>query len=236
MKVQGVDRDEKASMKKTPVLLFEETFDAAPTGRGLPEGWWSEGGATVAAKHGLLVQNADPEAGAASQNSVIWINQEFEGDIRFEADVKVLSAQGDVNDIVVFLLFSDPEGTPLYDTRRARASGQQGMYTAKLSGYVFFYWGKSGTTTPANIRFRECPGGQLLLERDAYSVEAGRAYRLAIEKQASVLRLYVDGKKLAEHDLSGDDWPKPIHQKGLIGLKTWRTQLAWDNVRIRRLP
>jgi len=187
-------------------------------------------------REGALIQNANPEHGASAANSVIWMGTEFEGDIRFEANVTVLSAKGDVNDVVVFFLFADPSGKPLRDTREQRVSGKQGLYTKSLNGYVIFYWGKKGVTTPANIRFRDCPGGHLLLETDEHHIKTGRRYHLTIEKQGTLLRLIVDGKNLAEHDLSKDEVGTPIHAEGLIGLKTWNTELRWDNIRITRAP
>jgi len=212
-------------------VLLEETFDQP----GLPVGWWSEGSELVSVEDGRLVQNTDPEAGATNPHSVLWIGQEFSGDLRFEADVEVMSAKGNVNDIVVFLLFSDPDGTPLYETREARASGQQPLYTNRLNGYVFFYWGKDGVTTPANIRLRDCPAGKLLLETDAYEVATQKVYHLAIEKRGSKLTLAVDGHQLCEHDVAADEVTNPSHVRGLIGLKTWNTSLRWDNLTVTQL-
>jgi hypothetical protein len=216
-----------------PVLVHED-FSALAVGQELPEGWWAEGSEAVAVRDGALVQNANPEAGAQNANSVVWIGDEVEGDIRFEADVTAVSAKGNVNDVVVFFLFSDPSGKPLRDTRQQRASGKQDLYTKALNGYVLFYWGKGGVTTPANIRLRDCPGGHLLLETNKHAVETGTTYRLAIEKQGPVLRLFVDGEKLAEHRVDTDEVANPVHAKGLIGLKTWNTELRWDNIRITR--
>lgn len=85
-------------------------------------------------------------------------------------------------------------------------------------------------STPANIRLRDCPGGHLLLEMDKHAVVTGQTYRIAIEKQGEVLRLFVDGEKLAEHHVGTDEVANPVHAKGLIGLKTWNTELRWDNL------
>ena len=219
-----------------PVLLHE-AFEAVPAGTTLPAGWWSEGSKAVAAKDGQLVQDANPDgSGETSGNSVIWIGTEFAGDIRFEADVKVASAKGNVNDIVVFFLFSSPAGKALRETSAERVSAKQGLYTKHMNGYVFFFWGKGGVTTPANIRLRDCPGGKLLRETNAHSVTTGKTYRLAIEKQGTVLRLFADGVKCAEHDTSTDLSTNPDHAKGLIGLKTWNTELVWDNIRVTQIP
>lgn len=215
-------------------VLMRENFAALPAGAALPDGWWAEGSDTVAVRQGALVQNANPEAGGQSADSVVWIGNECEGDIRFEADVTVLSAKGNVNDVVVFLFFSDPSGNPLHSTRKQRVSGKQNLYTNLLHGYVFFYWGKGGVTTPANIRLRDCPGAHLLLETDKHTVETGHTYRIAVEKQGEILRFFVDGEKLAEHHVGTDEVANPVHAKGVIGLKTWNTELRWDNLRVIR--
>jgi hypothetical protein len=229
----GMAGDVPEADDRKPVLL-QEDFGALPASATLPEGWWAEGSSMVAVKDGALVQNADPEAGATNPNSVVWIGQEFEGDIRFEADVTVLSAKGKVNDVVIFFLFSDPTGKPLHATREQRASGKQDLYTKDLGGYALFYWGKKGVTTPANIRLRDCPGEHLLLEANKHSIETARTYHVAVEKQGTMLRLLVDGQKLVEHELDKDEVANPVHAKGLIGLKTWNTSLRWDNIRVSR--
>ena len=217
-------------------VLLQEDFGNTPAGGALPDGWWAEGSDAVAVQDGALIQNANPDNGATSADSVVWMGTEFQGDVRFDADVTVLSAKGNVNDVVVFFLFSDPSGKPLKGTREQRASGKQGLYTKALHGYVFFYWGKNGVTTPANIRFRDCPGAHLLVETDAHHVKAGQRYRLTIERKGTRLCLIVDGKKLAKHDLKPEQVGNPIHAKGLIGLKTWNTSLRWDNIRVSRVP
>lgn len=216
-------------------LMMAETFDHLPADSVLPPGWWCEGSSEFGVKNGQLWQNANPEAGASIINSVIWIDKIFEGDIRFEADVQVISAKGNVNDVVIFFMFSDPNGKSIDETRSERVSARQNLYTDTMNGYVFFFWGKDGVTTPANIRFRDCPGGHLLLETNAYEIETGKTYRLAIEKVGSILRLFVDGQKCAEHDAGTDDRSHPIHDSGLIGLKTWQTELLWDNIQVTQI-
>ena len=216
-------------------VLLDESFEHVPADATLPAGWWSEGSERVAVSDGRLLQNANPEAGAENANSVVWCGQELAGDVRFETDVEVLSAKGNVNDVVVFFLFSDPDRTPLFETRNQRASGKQDLYTNRMNGYVFFYWGKGGVTTPANIRLRDCPASQLLLETDAYEVASHKVYHLAIEKRGPRLSLTVDGHLLCEHDVAADEVTSPEHVRGLIGLKTWNTSLAWDNLRVTQL-
>lgn len=212
--------------------LLDESFAGAGA---LPSGWWSEGSELVTVQEGRLLQNTDPGAGATNPHSVLWVGQEFAGDLRFEADVEVLSAKGNVNDVVVFFLFSDPDGTPLHETREARASGKQDLYTNRLNGYCFFYWGKGGVTQPANIRLRDCPAATLLLEADAYEILPRQVYHLAIEKRGTQLTLTVDGQLLAAHDVAADEVDNVVHERGLIGLKTWNTSLAWDNLKVTRL-
>jgi hypothetical protein len=217
-------------------VLFEESFDSRGSDSSLPKLWWAEGSKAVRLQDGRLLQDANPDdSGEDMANSVVWLNREFSGDIRLECDVHVNSAKGDVNDAVIFFLFSDPSGTPLHDTRASRASGKQSLYTDGMNGYVLFYWGKGGVTKPANIRLRDCPGAHLLLEEDAYEIETGKTYRLVVERVGSSLRLYSDGRKLADHDLSADEVANPIHSKGLIGFKTWNTELWWDNIKVTRV-
>ena len=140
------------------------------------------------------------------------------------------------NNINFFLLYSDPEGTPLYETRESRADAGYKLYHV-LNGNIFTYLNdtreESKQLPPeqrkARIRIRHCPGFELLAESYDYHCRQGVTYHIELVKQGTKLSLSVDGNLLLETEAS-----EP-HTSGLIGLRTFRTYLWWDNIKVTQL-
>ncbi|GAH65353.1 unnamed protein product, partial [marine sediment metagenome] len=167
--------------------------------------------------------------------TTVWCKQEISGDVKVEFDAHVISSSTDVNNINFFLLYSDPAGQPLYETRASRASAGYGFYHT-INGYIFTFVSniKEQRDLPpeerkARFRIRRCPGFNLLNEAYTYHSRQGVTYHIEIVKQGHQLSISVDGNLI----LSAQD-PDPLSQ-GLIGLRTFRTYLWWDNIKVTRL-
>ncbi len=224
----SLDADETTPRSKPTELLMHEDFSA-----GLDR-WWVEGGQKVWVEEGRLHVRADPADGNdAGHVATVWCREPIAGDVRVQFDARVISSRGDSNNINFFLLYSDPQGRPLEETADERADADYGHYH-DLNGYIFTFLnsrhedaGPDGP--PARIRIRRCPSFTLLAEHYAYHCRAGHTYRFEIVRQKSTLSIHVDGQKLLE---ANDPHP---HTAGLIGLRTFRTELWWDNIRVERI-
>ena len=220
----------------TQTLWFED-FEGHENGARPPEDWWVEGGERVWIESGHLRVKADP-SGERDPGCVctVWHQKPFKGDLRVEFDAHVVASSVDANNINFFLLYSDPAGTPLFDTRTDRADAAYPHYH-KLNGYIFTFLndagGEGGPTpdgsTKARFRMRRCPGFQLVDEAFDYHCRKGVTYHVTITKQDGQLTYAVDGKVFLNWN---DDDPL---SEGHIGLRTFRTDLWWDNIQVEQL-
>jgi hypothetical protein len=219
-------------------IILLEDFARYPE-RSIPTDWWVEGGERVWIDQGRLRVQADPkEPTAPGKGGVctVWHKKPFRGDLRVEFDACVVGSTIDANNINFFLLYSDPTGNPLYDSRAQRADGNYGLYH-DLSGYIFTFLndtGREGPPSPdgapaARLRMRRCPGFQLVSETFAYHCRRGIVYHVAITKEGGRLTYAVDGRTYLSWN---DDHP---HFEGLIGLRTYRTDLWWNNIKVVQL-
>ncbi len=208
-------------------LLFEDFEDGM-------EGWWVEGGERVWVEDGRLHVKADPPEGSEEPYvATVWCEQPIEGNVRIEFDAHVVSSSTDVNNVNFFMFYSDPEGTPLYDTREDRADAAYGDYHV-LNGNIITFLNdtrEGAGDIPegeqrARIRIRHCPGFELLGETYNYHCQAGNTYHVQIVKRNDFIQFWVDGRYLI-----GVREPEPWSE-GLIGLRTFRTYLWWDNIQV----
>jgi len=225
----------------------EDTVDAEETvllaedfsGEWEPEAgrWWVEGGERTWIEDGRLHMKADPEEeGDPRYVATAWCKEPISGDVRIEFDAHVISSSTGVNNINFFFFFSDPEGTPLFETREDRADAGYAKYHV-LNGNIITFLrdvkaGPEGTLLnelPARVRIRHCPGFELLDETYAYQCNEGVTYHCEIVRQGTRISFSVDGNLLLE----AED-PAP-HSSGLIGLRTFRTYLWWDNIKVTAL-
>lgn len=221
-------------------LILEETFEAA---RGKEDGrieaahrWWVEGGERVWVDGGRLHVRADPEEGPGGV-ATVWCETAIAGDVRVEIDAHVVSSSIGANNINVFLFYSDPSGDPLIESRGTRSDGAYRHYH-NLDGYIVTFlrdykeeMGVTANGEPhARFRLRRCPGFRLVEENyHAMGVEPGRTYRLTITRRGGMITLDVGGERFLEWE---DEDPL---REGLLGLRTFRTYLWWDNIRVYRL-
>jgi len=215
-----------ASDEEGRVILFEDFSHGM-------DRWWVEGGERVWVENGRLRVDADPGANARGHVATVWCKIPHPGDVRVDFDAHVISSSRDVNNINFFLCYSDPSGRPLFDTRRQRASGAYKLYH-QLNGYIFTFLKDvkhAGGVYPdgsakARFRMRRCPGFRLMTETYAYHCEAGRTYHVTITKRGGELTYAVDGTVYMKQTD-----PQPLGG-GLLGLRTFRTDLWWDNIKV----
>ena len=81
---------------------------------------------------------------------------------------------------------------------------------------------------PARFRMRKCPGFHLLTETFAYHCRQGVTYRAEIVKRGGRITFGVDGTTYLDCE-DEEPW-----REGLIGLRTFRTDLWWDRIRVER--
>ncbi|UCE49904.1 MAG: DUF1961 family protein [Phycisphaerales bacterium] len=220
-------------LSTTPAVkvLFKEDFNSYADSSDLPTGWWSEGSKAVRIEKGRLRADANLDNnGEDYGTSTIWLDKTFSRDLRVEFDAHVLASDGDKNNINFFLLFSDPSGAPLRQTKDDRADGQYGKYH-KLNGYVITFLA-NGNPDRARFRFRDDPGFNLLQEEFTYECRQNKTYHIAITKRGNRITYAVDGTVCLD---KVDDTANPEHESGIIGFRTWHTDLWWDNLKVTRL-
>jgi hypothetical protein len=226
-------------------VLFVEDFESYPDNSTLPAGWWCEGSKAVRIEEGRLRADANLDnTGEDYGVSTIWLDRTFSGGLRVEFDAHVLASDGDKNNINFFFLFADPSGRPLSQTKDERSDGQYDKYHT-LNGYVFtFLADQSGNSAPtlsgltsgnpdkARFRMRDEPGFNLLQENFAYECRQHKTYHITVTKEGNRITFAVDG---TVHIDKVDDAANPEHKSGIIGFRTWHTDLWWDNVKVTQL-
>jgi hypothetical protein len=218
-------------------VIFSENFEGYEDGSAPSGDWWVEGGENVWIESGHLRVKANPE-GKYQPGYVctVWNKRVFPGSVQVEFDAHVLDSTVNANNINFFLLYTDPAGRSLYNSRASRASGEYRFYH-ELNGYIFTFLndrdGNAGHnedgSTKARFRMRRCPGFHLLTETYGYHCKRGVTYHVTIAKREGHLTLAVDGSIYLEAQ-DNDPWTE-----GLIGLRTFQTDLWWDNIVITEL-
>lgn len=227
-----------AAPAKEPQMLLEENFDRYAEGTGVPEGWWVEGGEKVWIEKGHLRVQANPKDGKISADKhetvcTVWCPKEIKGDACIEFDACVLASETDVRNINFFFYYRDPAGKPLAETKAQRQDGAYDRYHG-LDGYILTFLAdvpKSRQyhpdgTAKARLRLRRCPGFQLADETYDYHCEIGRVYHVKLVREGGQVTCAIDGKVY----LRWQD-PKPL-EAGLVGFRTFRTDLWFDNLKV----
>ncbi len=209
---------------------FQEDFS-----RGM-ENWWVEGGERVWVENGRLHVKADDPKTPGGGVATVWCKVPHAADYEFEAEAHVISSSIDANNINLFLNYRDPSGKPLFESRASRSSAAYKLYH-DLEGYIITFLNdaqaeggrNANGSTKARIRIRRCPGFQLLAEKFGGTCRQGVTYRLRVRKEGGEITFFVND----EEALRARD-PQPLGP-GLIGLRTFRTYLWWDNIRVTPL-
>ena len=204
-------------------VILTETFDYPDN--SMPARWWSEG-VPASVKNGRMFVDADM---MKPQVSTIWLDREFSGNLCIEFDVFIVSSQELSNNLNFFLNYSHPDGTPLRSTMNERMDGNYNHYH-KLNGYIFTHLA-NGTEVPARFRFRYNPGFELLDELFTYECKLETLYNIKIIKKDNRFQYWANGQLIIDKEIED----ALLHKKGLIGFRTWRTSLWWDNLKITQL-
>jgi hypothetical protein len=201
-----------------------ESFDG-----GL-DNWWVEGGERVWIEDGRLHVKADNPKAAGGGVATVWFKKPHGPHFRLDVDSHVVSSSINANNINLFFSYSDPSGTPLLESRDSRRHADYGLYH-KLNGYIITFLNepKRGQSGEARIRIRRNPGFNLLMEKFGGECKQGVTYRLTVLKRGGEIVFLVDG---AERARATD--PKPLGE-GLLGLRTFRTHLWWDNLKVEEV-
>lgn len=216
-----------------PGILWQEDFSARPeTAWGeLPEGWWLEGGAGGARARvhqgRLWVDAGRREVPGAT----VWLDRTFSGEIEVEFDVRVVASVGEVNNMNFFFLFDDSSGVGLRVSSDERTAGRYPAYhSGRLRGTILTFLTDPENRSAARVRLRQVPPfDPVLAEYTGYHAKAGRTYRLHLVRAGGRLTVRIDGRTLI--DVAD---PRP-DSAGLIGFRTWRTEVWWDNLVVRRV-
>lgn len=217
-------------MREGNILLFEDFT------RGM-EDWWVEGGQKVWVQGKRLHMKADPEEMTAPDGvCTAWHREIFPANIRIDFQACCQTSAIDANNINFFLAYSDPSGKPLQETREQRADGGYAHYH-QLDGNIVTFLNDfhqeaepyPDGTRPARIRIRHCPGFELLSETFTYRCRKREVYQCSVVKFKERIEFRVDG----ETRLTAID-PAP-RGSGHIGLRTFRTYLWWDTIRVTEL-
>ncbi|MCC7499325.1 MAG: DUF1961 family protein [Bryobacterales bacterium] len=208
---------------------IEEDFS-----RGM-KNWWVEGGERVWVEDGRLHMRADNPELPGGGVATAWCKTIHPGDFELTLNAQVISSSTGVNNINLFFCYSDPSGAPLYETRQGRAKARYSDYH-RLSGNIitFLNGGDERERNPdgslqARIRIRHNPGFRLLAEKFDKTCRQGVTYHLGVTKRGGRISFSLDGELL----LTGVD-PHPAGT-GLLGLRTYRTYLWWDDVKLTPL-
>jgi hypothetical protein len=205
-------------------VILKEHFNY-PDGP-LPSNWWSEGN-SAKIRNGRLYVNADT---APFKRATVWLNREFHGNLRIEYDACILSSRDKANNLNFFFLYSDPNGQALRDSGTKRQDGNYPRYHS-LNGYIITNVA-NGKEVPARHRLRCCPGFNLVTENYHYENKQRNIYHIIIEKRNNNLTYYVDGQVILK--ASADKFTQ-LHERGLLGFRTWHTELWWDNLVVTQL-
>lgn len=195
--------------------------------------WWIEGGEEIWVAGESLFMKADSETKQEEQVATAWLRKSLPADVKVSFDAQVIRSRRGVNNINVFLGFSDPTGADLVTTRSQRETAAYELYH-QLNGYIFtFVADRKGAKREgpdelrrARIRIRRCPGFELLAETYTYHNVAGRIYEIEIRKRGPELIFSVDGIDLLH---ARDENPL---QGGFLGLRTFGTYLRWSNIKV----
>ena len=200
----------RAAAKET--VTFPEDFSAGM------DRWWVEGGDRVWVEDGRLHVDADRSV------ATVWCRTPHPPDFQLDLDAHVVSSSVDANNINLFFSYSDPAGRPLEETRESRRTAGYDLYH-KLSGYIVTFLNDT-QAEKARVRIRRDPGFHLLAEKFGGECRAGVTYHLRAIKRGGHIAFQVDGREVLKAEDSN-----PLGA-GLLGLRTYRTNLWWDNVRV----
>ncbi len=193
--------------------LHRERWDAKWTSR-----WAVEGNAEVKAQDGRLCAQG---LATGKPNATIWYRQDLPKNLVVRFRTKVLPpAENNSANLNVFIHARELDGSPL-------KFGRSGAYADyhKIPNYIVTL---TGGVQPGWSRVRRDPGFNMLHEAEVRS-EVGKEYAVVVTLQDGRIRYYINGKKW--HDVVD---PEPL-PSGKFALRTWSSNVWWDDVEFGRL-
>lgn len=180
--------------------------------------WVVEGNADVKVRDGrLCVQGLNP----GKPNATIWYRTDLPKNLVVRFKAKVLPpVENNSANLNVFLHARELDGSPI-------KFGRSGAYADyhKIPNYIVTL---TGGVQPGWSRVRRDPGFNMLHEAGVRS-EVGKEYGTVITVQDGRIRYYLNCRKW--HDVVD---PEPL-PAGKFALRTWRSNVWWDDVEIGKL-
>ena len=140
------------------------------------------------------------------------------------------SSSDTANNINFFFMYSDPSGKHLRQSAHERKSGLYQLYH-QLNGYIFTNV-TNGNELEVRYRLRDNPGFELIDEVFTDESRIGQTRHIQIVKINDRLQYWVDSEKRVD---VVDNKFNPVHEQGLIGLRTWHTSLWMDNLIVKQI-
>ena len=184
--------------------------------------WVIEGNGKVSTEAGRLTVRRLEKV---TSNSTLWWKPLLPTNvlIRFKA-VAIEPSQDNMGNLNLFLHARELHGSPL----RFGRSGKYSEYH-ELPNYIVTFVRTGGKAGEAGwSRLRRDPGFNMLSEAKE-QVEIGKEYLFLLVCENGRVRFYLNGKKL--HDITD---PQPL-PGGNFGLRTWNSNVAWDDLAVGQL-
>ncbi|MEX2511291.1 MAG: DUF1961 family protein [Cyclobacteriaceae bacterium] len=161
--------------------------------------------------------------------STVWLDRKFSGNLQVEFDAHVVASEELANNLNFFFLYADPAGENLRETKGERKDGHYARYH-ELNGYIFTHLA-NGSESPARFRFRHNPGFTLLHEWNGFECRTATTYRIKVVKMDNNIQYWANGNLIINQKLE----PPLLYERGIIGFRTYRTALWWDNLVVKQL-
>jgi len=209
--------------RREMVPVGSALFDAKPLYRAdfadLRD-WTAETSCPPRVERGELIWPCDTPDGQGT----LWLNRRFEGPLLVTYTVTPVSGMDNVN----LIAYAEHPGGLLETT--ATRTGEYAEYH-RFPNYIVTFL--TNDEPRWRVRFRRNPGFALLSETYAQiDTASGVPRRVAHHFDgAGGMALFVDG--VLVHEANDTTWEP--HQSGYIGLRTWRSELRYRDVRVYAL-
>lgn len=143
--------------------------------------------------------------GSAIRNDPLWLTKPLPEKVRIEFDAKATTPEGDLK-VEIF-----------------------GDGNKHESGYILIF---GGWDNRLDVIARLDEHGQDRKERPSKKVQAGKTYRMAVERTDGSVRWYVDGQLFMTYD---DPNPLRGPDHRYFAFNDWEAPVVFDNVKVYRL-
>lgn len=199
-------------------LVFAEDFSSS----SWKENWFieTEGASVENTEGGLRISTPESQSDVR-MGTTVWFKEELPDHVWIHAQAQVLdTASFNAANLNMILHAREMDGSPY-------AGGRSGNYPEyhEIPNYIFTFVGgdREGWT-----RLRENPGFHLLSDQSVRT-ERGESYDIAILITENRIRCWIDGELI--HDQILEDNIKG----GSLGLRTWSSDIIWNNLTVRSI-